>query len=87
MLNDVENFANQEKCLEVIRQLKLDTKIMTDECLKNVDDAKKKAIFDEIKANKDKNPDVVKISGDHVKDDDSQALGALQEQLTSEFTE
>ena len=59
--------------------MKLDAEVLTKDCLKNIEESKKKAILEEIKQNKENNPAVVKLDNGGVRDDDSEALGHMQE--------
>jgi len=88
MFTDVGNSDLKEKCLDVIKQLKLEADFLMQENYKVVGEAAANWRFEEAEEKKRNNPVLAKVEemGQNVGDADSEALGKLQEEMT-QFTE
>ena len=85
MFTDVGNTDLKEKCLDVIKELKLEADLLMQENYKSIGEAAANWKFEEAEERKRNNPVLAKVEemGQTVGDADSEALGKLQEELTA----
>ena len=88
MFTDVGNTDLKEKCVDVIKELKLEADVLMQENYKSIGEAAANWRFEEAEERKRNNPVLAKVeqTGENVGDADSEALGKLQEEMTA-FTE
>lgn len=81
MFTDIKTDQMMDKCLKVVRELKLDADILTIQNLKHADEEFKKHTMAELERKKIENPVLARIEEQTKGDADSEALGKLQEQM------
>jgi len=81
---DIGNPDLKEKCLDVIKELKIEADVLMAENHKVIGEAAASWKFEEAEERKKNNPTLVKTEemGQNVGDADSEALGKLQEEMT-----